>query len=586
MRVTETLKALLDASDDIPLPVLLDRLVAALPDTPATRKRITTLVDESRAAWQWLLGVRHDGHLLLLSNGLSATPLALTRVWTRVTVFGTSAEARRLLTRRTEDAGLDNIVILDGSDENRLPFADHAFDAVCWTAVAGQAVPCASPDAMYDLSPLITEAKRILAPNGQFCLQFPNRWHRGQFSKAVEPPRFRPGSVDLTLRGAGLSIHASFAHEYTDESERSFVDLDSRSAIETYRAGHPGRLRYLPNWLYRATPPEIIVMAGTGPTRAPWLSHALDAVREHLGLKGNDWHASTPVVNLKSKLTVILSQGTHPEWIVKIPLNSQCQAGVENSDRVMQSLSQSLTPDDMLAGLLPDDTARLEFEGKPLFVESICRGRPWAADGPDHPRVLDTDLLSVLTRLMETEDPLLADTMVEPADKIEPLITLLDTHAPELSDVMRRVGERLTESARGRPARLRKGDMTLSNIFLVNRRVSGLIDWDETEVSPFPLAAYGDLLFSWLWQCEGMRRSESLAILVGGNLDRMPPSLAVPDTLARLGVNADELALAALVSWVDHAHHELKHPIFRYRRDRVKSLLIGPCRSLAELWEA
>jgi len=583
MVVTETLKTLLDASDDIPLPVLLDRLVSTLPETPATREQITTLVDESRAAWQWLLDDRRDGHVLLLSNGLSASSLALARAWARVTVFGTSAEAHRLLKRRAEDAGLDNLVIVDGSGESRLPFADHAFDAVCWTAATGQTVPCASPDAVYDLSPLISEATRVLAPGGQICCEFSNRWHRGLFRETVAPPRYHPGVVARTLRETGLSIQATFAHECADESERCYVDLDSRSAIEAYKSGRPGRLRYLPGWLYRATPPEIVVVAGSGPARS-WLSRALDAVREHLGLVDDDWGMSTPAVNLKSKLTVVMSRGEHPEWIVKIPLNPQCRAGVENSDRVVRSLSKSLTPDDVLAGLLPDPVERLEFEGTPLFVESICRGRPWAAGDPGRPRVLDTDLPTVLTRLMETEAPLLADTMTNPNDKIEPLITLLETHAPELGRVMRRVGERLTTSARGRPARLRKGDMTLSNIFLAGREVSGLIDWDETEISPFPLAAYGDLLFSWLWQCEGMRRSDSLVILAGGDLDRLPPSLAVPDTLAELGVDTDELATAALASWVDHAHHELKHPIFRYRPDRVKSLLVGPCRSLVKLW--
>ena len=64
----------------------------------------------------------------------------------------------------------------------------------------------------------------------------------------------------------------------------------------------------------------------------------------------------------------------------------------------------------------------------------------------------------------------------------------------------------------------------------------------------------------------------------------MPRTLSVRETLAELNHTADDLATTALASWIDHAYHELKHPVFRYRADRVRALLTGPCGSLAKLW--
>jgi len=126
--------------------------------------------------------------------------------------------------------------------------------------------------------------------------------------------------------------------------------------------------------------------------------------------------------------------------------------------------------------------------------------------------------------------------------------------------------------------------MTLSNVFLVGGHVSGLIDWDETETSRLPLATYADLLFSWLWQREGMRRADGLAMLAGGAFDDMPRALAVRETLSRLDCDADDLAAGAVASWLDHAYHELMHPVFRYQPDRLRGLLVEPCRALARLW--
>ena len=581
----ENLQALLDETEGEPLPVLLDRLAAALPDDVHKRARFAELVDESRTAWQWLLGGRRRGRILHLSGGWNASAVALARAWEQVTVLEASDASLRVLERRIAHEGFDNVELIPGEYHGRLPCADAVFDAVCWTAAPGRRVPCADGDD-YALTPLLREASRVLKPDGELLLGLPNRWRHSSLLQKGEPPLYTLGNVVRTLREAGFAVHSTHAHESESEQERFFVDLDDVSAIRAFQDQHPGRGRHLPLWVYRRLAPQYAVVAGKGPAAAPWLQDALQAVRDHLGLRGDAWTVSPPAVQRKGKLVSVLSRDGRPAWIVKIPLRPVTRAGIENARRVLSGLSGHLGGDDPLAGLLPADLVRLDFEGMSLYAESICRGRPWAAPLKRMPRVTDTDLPEVLARMLEldADDLDLPDAGGGLSRKLDHLKGLMAHHAPELVEIMGVVGDRLEDAARGRPWKLRKGDMTLSNIFLVDGRVSGLIDWDESETARLPLTAYADLVFSWLWQREAKRRSESLTLLADGGLDALPRALGVRETLSRLGCDPDDLAIAAVASWVDHAHYELMHPVFRYQPARIRGLLVEPCRAVARAW--
>ena len=577
---------LAETSDAPPSDVLdrvLDRIVAALPDGPGRHDRIGELVDESRAAWQWLLGGRRRGRILLLSGGWSASALALARVWEHVTVLDPSSAACGFLERRAAEAGFGNLEAVADACTDRLPCGDTTFDALCWSATPSGRVPCAPAASPHELAPLLREAARVLAPGGELYLGLPNRWRRSRLLQKSPDPLYTLDNVVRAVRAAGLRLHSLHAHENDDAQERFFVDLSDRVAIRAFQDQHPGRGRHLPLWFYRRMTPQYAVVAGPQPAGTPWLTGALRHVRRLLDADGHGWTASPPAVNRKGKLVSILSRAKRAAWVVKIPLRPEIREDMERAGRVLDDLSARLPGDDLLAGLLPRDLRRIDYEGMPLYVESACAGRPWAAYRKRPPRVRDTDLPEVLARLLELDAAPSTPPGV-PAEKAALLSDLLARHAPGLTGVLDTVATRLDDAGSGRPAMLRKGDLTLSNVFLDGARVSGLIDWDETESSRLPLSAYADLVFSWLWQFGGVRRADGLALCAGGALDDMPRALDVRETLARLGGDAEAFATAALASWLDHAYHELKHPVFGHQPDRLRGLLIEPCRALARLW--
>ena len=112
-------------------------------------------------------------------------------------------------------------------------------------------------------------------------------------------------------------------------------------------------------------------------------------------------------------------------------------------------------------------------------------------------------------------------------------------------------------------------------------RITGLIDWDEGGLTRRPLANLADLLFSWLWQKEGLSRARSLPAMVTGDLPRLRGGLDPWELVARCGGDRAALADAALESWSDHVVHELKHPRSLGDHARVVKLVREPLAAVA-----
>ncbi len=584
MRVTEILDRFLEAGRDAPLSGLLYDLVDAIPEGSRKRARIASLVDESRADWQLLLGCDR-GHLLLLSGGRSARVMALARHWKSVTAAVSTPADARALRRIAGDLDLDNVagVVLDSC--RRLPFPDASFDAVCWSEwhdVEDDDGPTPARDL---LPPLIAETRRVLRPEGQVYLGLRNRCPLQTRPGRTVTPGVMPDTAIRWLAHADLALHGLYARERSGEDERETVSLRDAGSVRTHLAHCRGRRRHLPHWLYRLTVPEFAVVAGRDARRPSRLDGLLAAARDCVGALGDDWSVSSPKVNHKGKLTVALTHKGHLRWLMKIPLQPATAAGQKNGHAIQTALLRDLSPDDPLRSLLP---ARLEFfdhEGMTVYLEAGCPGRPWSEFGPRTPTVADSGLAGILRRLLDIAPP--ACGLPEPPDtldrKIKRLSGILVLRAPELAGVYSALTDRLVEASLGRPARLRKGDFTLSNVFVADGRITGLIDWDDSEVSRLPLATFADFIFSWLWQRQGQGRSRSLALLVGNRLEELPAELGVQATLERFEASPADLATAALASWLDHADQELIHPVFRYTPERVEALLLNPCRVLSSM---
>lgn len=582
MGVTEILDRWLEAGSDAPLSGLLDHLVDTIPEGPQKRTRIASLVDESRADWQLLLGCER-GHLLLLSGGRSARVMALARHWDSVTVAVPTPTEARALQQIAGTLGLDNVVGVVLDSRRHLPFPDTSFDAVCWSEWHDVENNDDSTPARDLLPPLIAETRRVLRPEGQVYLGLSNRCPLRTRPGKTVTPGVMPDTATRWLAHADLAVHGLHARERSGEDERETVNLRDAGSVRTHLAHCRGRRRLLPNWLYRLTVPEFAIVAGRGAQRPSRLDGLLDAARSCVGALDDDWTVSSPKVNHKGKLTVALTHKGRLRWLMKIPLQPTTMAGQKNSHAIQTALLHDLSPADPIRSLLPARLESFDYKGMKVYLEAGCPGRPWSEFGPQTPTVPDSGLTGILRSLLDIDPatfglPVPLDTLDQ---KIKRLSDILTIRAPELAGVFDTLAGHVVDASESRPARLRKGDFTLSNIFVAEGRITGLIDWDDSEVSRLPLATFADFIFSWLWQRQGQGRSRSLALLVGNRIEELPVELDVQATLERLKASPADLATAALASWLDHADQELSHPVFRYTPERVDALLLNPCRVLS-----
>ncbi len=557
--------------------VLRDALVAALPPGPDRIARIEDLVDEGRAVWDLLLCGSGRGHLLLGGAGCSAAALALARRWERVTVIEPSPDMLKLLVRRCDAAGIMNLVALNGGDGPSLPLPDACCDAVAWLADDTASPPCAGDDPAGWPRRFLTEAARVLHPGGGIYLAAPGRWRRARPFRSTAAAALDLRTLTTTATAAGLSVVRRWAVEGRADGPRSWVDLDDPSAVAEHRRQAKDAARRLPPALYRMTAPHLALTASRGPAGASWLEGALAEAARTLGLAAGSWRASPPQALRKGKLILTLNADDGRGWIVKVPLRDDVAAAMGHGQGILELLLAKLSPDDRLRRLLPAQALDVEHHGLRLHLERLCEGRPWAAERPA-PGLRQAGIVEVM-KVLTAQDPAACglddrhNTLLHAPDDLAGLLE------PAESETLRRAAA-LLDDGRAPRLHLRKGDLSLSNVFLDGGRISGLIDWDETGVTRHPLAPLGDLLFSWLWQLEGWSRARSLATLAGGRFVDLPPTLDVPGLLAALDRGPDDLARGALASWLEHAYHELQHPVFRCREDRVDALLVQPCRAL------
>jgi len=469
--------------------------------------------------------------------------------------------------------------------------SDKRLDAVTWLLSAGLRGPClvvgAGPHPLgLDLfwpDPVVllsrADADPLPSPAGGFAALVHLPYGTHPPAAALEAV-LRP-DADIVVVGDPGSLVRPWERwaVVADVMRRArLLPLDDARAM---RAGAPDMSRawrLLPDFLHRRLT-EADILTWRAPGRVPRLSAALDQVRDH-GPRDRR-RGSLALLQDKGKLTVrIRSAGD--DTFLKLARTRFAVADLDNGAAVLDRLHEGLPPDHPLQPLLPCILERVEQDGALAWLERGCRGVPLAdrEDADELPGLLSAavDVVAALTDLpagaLPQPDPSTA------GHKRIFLVALARALGEDCERDLARVLPRLEAPADG-PWFLRKGDFSLSNVLSEGDRITGLIDWDEGGLTRRPLANLADLLFSWLWQKEGLSRARSLPAMVTGDLPRLRGGLDPWELVARCGGDRAALADAALESWSDHVVHELKHPRSLGDHARVVKLVREPLAAVA-----
>ena len=598
------------------------------------REWVENLVDAGRAFGDLLLAGGPDKHVLNLGCGWDQTSIQLARTWGRVSAMDLTGDRIQVLALKKRLAGLDNIDLAIGGDTPRLPFADAAFDAVFlngvleWVAsywrdvtAAAERLPNKAAKLRAHLEAVngernprrvqlrfLREIVRVLRPEGELFIGIENRHAREYFQGQPDNhSRLMFGSLmprlgshlasligrhkpyltytysrrgyEKLLAEAGLPHSRFHALEPSYRQPRAAVDLDDGDACR----GHirrRGLLRgRMPVSLYRRTASCFGIVAGKTDTRVSRLQSILDRVAQQLALPGDVWRGASVTTSLKAKTTVAVRPGVEPV-VVKIPLSPAAASGLLRNHEILSRLDQVLPVAGGLRDVLPRPLAHGEQNGVEFFVETMIAGRPWGSNSDLQPAwpIAETVLgLSAAIANALPETTIQAFAPAPPRMGAHEIRDLIASRDPGLVADFARIEEFVESNPASGPV-LCKGDFSLNNIMLTaDGSVGGLIDWDDSVLTRFPLQSLADFVFSWMWR-KGKKRADTLAALMSLDSDMWSQEIGLSGALDRAGFERRDLAVAAISAWLDHARQEMRHLVEYFDSERIDSLLTEPCR--------
>ena len=109
-------------------------------------------------------------------------------------------------------------------------------------------------------------------------------------------------------------------------------------------------------------------------------------------------------------------------------------------------------------------------------------------------------------------------------------------------------------------------------MFINGIHISGIIDFDETGLSPFKSKNFAEFVLSYSRYRDNIFWTEAIIALQKKKTDIFSPSLRIEKNLEFLDTNVDELALAVQQAWLNHVYYMTQFESGRYSKQKLQPL--------------
>ncbi len=611
---------------------LLKEILEKIPNNNQKREWVDNLVDESRASYKYLTSLKPDAHVLNFGSGWDNTTINLARTAKKVTAIDLTKQRIQILALKKKYYGLDNIDLFCGGDRPYLPFKDNTFDTIYingvleWVAsdwsevikkyqheniikkfISYLSEVYGSHNPREIQKRFLKEMRRVLKDDGEMYIGIENRYSRLYFGKRPDHHSFiwfgslyprliahivsmiqshRPyltftyseKKMEKLIREVGFQYKKCYGLEPMYRTPNNIFNLDKKNEIEVQRTSNDITAHYLPNWLYKKTIASYGYIGSVSHSPKPWVEAVVVDFLHKQKLSASEFQIKTIKSNYKEKLTIFVEKISDKEmfYVIKVPITPKVEEPIVNNFRYLQILQDKIKDRETfvyLSKVLPKPILASEYNGQKYFVETGCGGVTLKTN-----HSLDSDALKELSLIFkefneinfeQIENSVLID---EYKNKFNYLEKFLQT------DLQKSVFEKITSnilyslSKVDRQLYLRKADFSMSNILVDGLRVSGIIDFDETSLSPFKSKNFSEFLLSYSRYRNNIFWSEAIVMILDKKLDKFSSKLHIEKTLELLDSDLDELGITVQLSWLNHVYYMTQFEAGRYSKQRLVPL--------------
>ncbi len=612
--------------------LLLQEILDKIPDNSQKIEWIENLVDESRTVYKYLTSLKPDGHVLNFGSGWDNTTINLARTAKKVTAYDLTKQRIQTLALKKKYYGLDNIDLFCGGDRPYLPFKDNCFDTIFingvleWVASDWSQIKnkyknqnkisrfvsylkevYGSHNPREIQIRFLKEMRRVLKDDGEMYIGIENRYSRLYFGKRPDHhsfiwfgslyPRFIAHLVSLIqsrrpyitftysvkgmkklVKEAGFNHGKCFGLEPMYRTPNNIFNLDHKNEIEIPRVENEFTAKYFPNWLYKKTVTSYGYITTTTHLPKPWIESVMFDFLEKQDVNPNEYYIKTIKSNKKEKLSIFVEERNNKNnfYVIKVPITFETSKSIENNYAYLQSLHKNIEHNnsfEYLSKIVPCPILASQYNGQKYFVES---GRLGIALKDNS--ALDNEALRELPYIFKelnkiTFDEFQKDILLTEYDKKFRFLESL-LHTKEQKEKLSRIKNKIIESIgnAGNILYLRKSDFSMSNILVDGLHVSGIIDFDETSLSPYKSKNFAEFILSYSRYRQKIFWSEAINAIQKKKIDIFSPALQIEKNLEFLNTNIDELALAVQLAWLNHVYYMTQFEVGRFTKQKLKPL--------------
>ncbi|WP_256998754.1 methyltransferase domain-containing protein [Nitrosococcus oceani] len=592
---------------------------------------LDNLVADGRYAWKLLLRLPPNAHVLDLGCGLGNLTKNIAPSAGRVYALDLTFERLKLARVRFDRFNPnDDIVLLAGGDGASLPFPDGSLDCV---TLSGVLEWVADDQSVWDrggsrlekatgaflsffgaANPrkiqlrFLNEIRRVLKPKGQLFIAIENRLsyryfggrrdHHSGLWFASLLPRFlaniystavarRPyRTYTYSINGYRRLLNAAgFSHQEVYGLAPGYTHLAELLPLQTDKhlwqpPGSQGfdHIRRSRNFV----PAYGIIASPRVPTGLSLAEKIAAAIESQLSLDGNSVSFAHFHTTGKGK-GVISGHTKHGPIIVKLPFNNSAIAGAERNHQFLQQVASM----GKVRELLPRALAAGKIQGVPYYVESRVEGRLLRAELG---RQNQLDFLKAVAGFLQIFNSDFHERAPEElsGEFYRHQVSLpLEQVADALEDpaLIEEAKSYLRDQLYGLRVRRGRahGDFSTSNIFVRGSEISGVIDWDNSDLLGIPiLDALNYLESAHRYLNADMSLAQTIPLLADKDQLNEKEQQFLEESYNRCGIDSNHHAAFVSLYWLRHVAQQLDEGLIYNApalEERVTAVLKGLLKS-------